>query len=94
MLTRKTYFRCILIMHFYFDSVSSEKFREFIFIGYKMEQYELCIDLLMMCCICPPRLRTANDFQKNFKLKKLEAAGAEFHELLLILTVLQYVELE
>lgn len=72
----------------------SEKLREFIFIGYKIEQYELCMDLLMICCICPLWLRAANDFQRDFKLKKLETVGAESHKLLLVLTVLIYVDLE
>lgn len=67
----------------------SEKFREFIFIGYKIEQYELCMELLMICCICPLWLQAANDFQRDFKLKKLEAVEAESSELLLILVVLQ-----
>lgn len=42
-----------------------------------------------------PRLRTANDFQMNFKFKNLEGqGGAESQELLLILTVLHNVTLE
>lgn len=67
-------------------------------LGIKMKQHELCMDLLLMiCCICLLDYEQQMTFKwiLTFKTwKEGGGGGAESHEFLLLLTVLENVVLE